>query len=115
MKFKGVLILSAVSIATLAMLLPVIHFVNLYGNDPALHIPALRAFCAPFPPLPPRTSHAALVADGAPFPPLPPSSNSSNLMADGAPFPPLPPKSDSWLLADGAPFPPLPPKVAVEL
>ena len=108
MKSRRVLLV-ATSIAALAMLLPVTHFVNPFVSHLTIQGSAgqqLQADGNPFPPLPPGS--AVLVADGNPFPPIPPKAET--LVADGNPFPPLPPHSE--LLADGNPFPPLPPRAS---
>ena len=90
MKFRNALLLAVLSVATLAMLLRVVHSVNLLNGEQVV------------------SPGVVYVADGAPFPPLPPTNADVQLVADGAPFPPFPPGAVS-LVADGAPFPPLPP------
>jgi hypothetical protein len=83
MKFRNALLVTVLSVATLAMLLRVVHSVNHLGSEQVVSPGLVHvADGAPFPPLPPGT--ASLVADGAPFPPFPPGT--ASLVAMGHRF-----------------------------
>jgi hypothetical protein len=98
---KKAVILSALSLLTLVIVLPIKSIVNHSLGNPVLLNPTLRVDGNPYPPLPPKKLHrdpASLVADGNPYPPLPPKKlhrDSASLVADGNPYPPLPPKKPS--------------------
>ena len=98
---KKALILSALSLLTLLIVLPIKSIVNHSLGNPVFDNPILRADGNPYPPLPkkPSLSPATLVADGNPYPPLPKkrSLSSDSLIADGNPYPPLPKKPSSGL------------------
>jgi hypothetical protein len=84
---KKAVILSALSLLTLVIVLPIKSIVNHSLGNPALLNPTLRVDGNPYPPLPPKKLHrdsASLVADGNPYPPLPPKKPSSGF---GSPNP----------------------------
>ena len=104
MQIKNVAIRLSVSLAAVAIVVPLVSRVNHFARASQSSI----------------KSGIELKADGNPMPPVPPPKGGLNkgtevLTADGNPMPPVPPpkgglnKGAEVLIADGNPMPPVPP------
>jgi|SRR5579885_1400436 hypothetical protein len=126
MQIKNVAIRLSVSLAAVAIVVPLVSRVNHFARASQSPIKSgieLKADGNPMPPVPPPKGWVAerevLSADGNPMPPVPPPPKrkfgAEVLVADGNPMPPVPPPKNGphndaeVLIADGNPMPPVPP------
>lgn len=125
MQIKNVAIRLSVSLAAVAIVVPLVSRVNHFARASQSPIKSgieLKADGNPMPPVPPPPGHKileeTLTADGNPMPPVPPPkgwvAEREVLSADGNPMPPVPPPPKrkfgaEVLVADGNPMPPVPP------